>query len=95
VTIILRRKRSLPLQYPSVGSVFKNPPQDYAARLIEAAGLKGKRTGDAQISEKHANIIVNHGHASFRDVEELIDTARKKVKEKFGIGLELELELWQ
>jgi UDP-N-acetylmuramate dehydrogenase len=93
--IIIRREKSLPLQHPSAGSVFKNPPRDYAGRLIEAAGLKGKRVGDAQISEKHANIIVNHGRASFRDVEELIDLARKEVEEKFGIGLELELELWQ
>jgi UDP-N-acetylmuramate dehydrogenase len=92
--IITRRKKSLPLEYPSAGSIFKNPPGDYAGRLIEAADLKGRSVGEAQISEKHANIIVNYGAASFRDVEQLISLAREKVKEKFSIDLELEIEIW-
>jgi len=92
--IITRRKKSLPLEYPSAGSIFKNPPGDYAGRLIEAADLKGRSVGEAQISEKHANIIVNYGAASFSDVEQLISFAREKVKEKFSIDLELEIEIW-
>ena len=92
--IITRRKKSLPLEYPSAGSIFKNPPGDYAGRLIEAADLKGRSVGEAQISEKHANIIVNYGAASFRDVEQLISFAREKVKEKFSIDLELEIDIW-
>ncbi|MEA1927507.1 MAG: hypothetical protein U9N73_04825 [Candidatus Auribacterota bacterium] len=93
--IFARRNKSLPLEYPSAGSIFKNPPGDYAARLIEAVGLKGKRIGDARISEKHANNIVNLGAARFKDVEQLINLARKKIKEKFNIRLKLELELWK
>lgn len=93
--IIARRKKSLPLESPSAGSVFKNPPGDYAGRLIEAAGLKGRRIGGAQISKRHANVIVNLGAAHFRDVEQLITLACEKVKEKFGVKLELELELWK
>lgn len=92
--IISRRKMSLPLEYPSAGSIFKNPPGDYAARLIEATGLKGERVGDAQISEKHANIIVNLALAQSSDVKKLIELARVKIKEKFGINLKLELEIW-
>ncbi len=92
--IIIRRKKSLPLEYPSAGSIFKNPPGDYAGRLIESAGLKGKRVGGAQIADRHANIIVNCGAASFRDVEQLISLAREKVKEKFRIDLELEIDIW-
>jgi len=93
--IIARRKKSLPLEHPNAGSIFKNPPGDYAGRLIEAVGLKGERAGDAQISEKHANIIVNRGAARFQDVEQLINLAREKVKKEFGIILDLELELWK
>ncbi len=89
------RKRSLPLDFPSAGSVFKNPPGDHAGRLIEEAGLKGKRIGDAQISEKHANIIVNRGGARCGEVEKLIALAREKVRDEFGITLELELEIWR
>ncbi len=77
----------------SMGSMFKNPPGDYAGRLIEAAGLKGKRIGDAQISEMHANFFVNLGGASAADVYALIQTARREVQKQFGIELELEVEL--
>lgn len=77
----------------SLGSMFKNPPGDHAGRLIEAAGLKGLRVGDAEISTVHANFFVNHGKASAADIGELIRVARETVSEKFGIRLELEVEL--
>ncbi len=93
--VLRRRKESLPLEYPSAGSVFKNPPGDYAGRLIEAVGLKGKRIGDAQISEKHANVIVNLGSARFREAKELIEIARGKIQEDFGVRLELEIIIWE
>jgi len=87
------RRQHQPLSYPSAGSVFKNPEGDYAGRLIEEAGLKGRRLGDAQISELHANFIVNRGRARSREVIELIDLARESVLKKFGLELELELEI--
>jgi UDP-N-acetylmuramate dehydrogenase len=77
----------------SIGSMFKNPPGDYAGRLIEAAGLKGMRMGDAQISPIHANFFVNHGKATATDIFTLIQRARQVVAEKFGVTLELEIEL--
>ncbi len=86
------RKRTQPPQQ-SAGSVFKNPAGDYAARLIEQAGLKGLVCGKARISERHANFIVNTGGASAADVVTLIIEARKSVKERFGVELELEVEL--
>ena len=86
------RKRTQPPQQ-SAGSVFKNPVGDYAARLIEQAGLKGLVCGKARISERHANFIVNTGGASAADVVRLIVEARKRVKERFGVELELEVEL--
>lgn len=75
-----------------MGSMFKNPPGDYAGRLIEAAGLKGTRVGNAQISPKHANFFVNLGQASAADIAALIEIARAAVAESFGIQLELEIE---
>lgn len=86
------RKRTQPPQQ-SAGSVFKNPAGDYAGRLIEQAGLKGTISGKAQISERHANFIVNLGGASAADVATLIKEARNHVREKFGVNLELEVEL--
>jgi UDP-N-acetylmuramate dehydrogenase len=86
------RKRTQPPQQ-SAGSVFKNPEGDYAARLIEQAGLKGKAHGKARISERHANFIVNAGGASAADVVALIVEARRRVKEFFKVELELEVEL--
>jgi UDP-N-acetylmuramate dehydrogenase len=77
----------------SLGSMFKNPEGDYAGRLIEAAGLKGRRVGGAEISPVHANFFVNNGKATAQDVWELIRMARKAVARKFGIKLELEIEL--
>jgi UDP-N-acetylmuramate dehydrogenase len=86
------RKDTQPPQ-PSAGSVFKNPTGDYSGRLIEACGLKGARIGGAQISPKHANFIVNTGGASAADITGLIALARRTVRERLGIALELEVEL--
>ena len=85
------RKETQPPQ-PSAGSVFKNPSGDYSGRLIEAAGLKGARHGNAQISPRHANFIVNTGGATAADIVALIALARHTVRERFGVELELEVE---
>jgi len=77
----------------SMGSMFKNPSNDYAGRLIEAAGLKGTRIGGAEISPTHANFFINHEGATASDVCKLIQIAQEKVVEKFGVELELEIEL--
>ena len=77
----------------SMGSMFKNPPGEAAGRLIDQCGLKGTRVGDAEISTVHANFFVNHGQARASEVKALIDLAQQRVKEKFGIELELEIEL--
>jgi UDP-N-acetylmuramate dehydrogenase len=90
---LTRRKATQPLEYPSAGSVFKNPPNDYAGRLIEKAGLKGKRVGGAMISPKHANYIVNTGGARAEDVLALMNLAREKVREDTGIELEPEIKV--
>ena len=86
------RKDTQPVQ-ASAGSVFKNPPQDYSGRLIEAAGLKGAAIGKAEISAKHANFIVNPGGASAADVVALISLARRAVMDRFGVELDLEVLL--
>jgi len=86
------RKRTQPPQQ-SAGSVFKNPEGDYAGRLIEAVGMKGMWHGRAQISERHANFIVNVGGASAADVAALVREAHNRVSEQFGVNLELEVEL--
>lgn len=88
-----RRKKNQPLNYPSAGSVFKNPPDDHAGRLIEKAGLKGKRIGGAMISEKHANFIVNTGGAEAKDILALLYLAREKVREETGIELQPEIQV--
>ena len=77
----------------SMGSMFKNPPDDYAGRLIEAAGLKGFRLGNAKISDLHANFFINLGQASAAEIYELISLARETVFHKFGVELDLEVEL--
>jgi UDP-N-acetylmuramate dehydrogenase len=82
-----RRKTTQPLGLPSCGSVFRNPPGDHAARLIEAAGLKGHRIGGAEVSEKHANFIINSDHASAADIETLIEHVQEVVLTKHGIEL--------
>ena len=87
------RRQRQPLDMPSAGSVFRNPPGDYAGRLIEKAGLKGKRIGGAMISQKHANFIVNTGGAKAEEIIALIDLARDKVKEETEIILETEIRI--
>ena len=88
-----QRSSSQPLALPNCGSVFKNPEGDHAARLIEAAGLKGTKIGNARISSTHANFIVNEGGATSRDVLALIHMARQAVEEQFGIRLEPEVRI--
>jgi UDP-N-acetylmuramate dehydrogenase len=87
------RKASQPLDMPSCGSVFKNPPDGYAARLIDASGLKGLKIGGAMISPKHANFIVNTGDAKATDILALIDIVRNRVKEDSDILLETEVRV--
>jgi UDP-N-acetylmuramate dehydrogenase len=91
--LILQRNRKHPVNYPNCGSVFKNPKETPTAKLVEDAGLKGMICGAAQISEKHANFIVNLGGAKAKDVYHLIQTAQKTVFEKFNVELELEVKL--
>lgn len=86
-----QRARTQPLDLPSFGSTFRNPPGDYAGRLIEAVGLKGHRIGGAQVSERHANFVVNLGQASARDVLALMRLMRDRVRERFGVRLETEV----
>jgi UDP-N-acetylmuramate dehydrogenase len=90
--LVTRRKSSQPSGYPNSGSMFRNPPGDFAGRLIEAAGLKGQRIGQAQISERHANFIVNLGGARADDVRQLMDLAGTEVKRRFGIELVAEVK---
>ncbi len=90
---ILKRNTTQPLTLPNSGSMFKNPTGTFAAKLIEQAGLKGKRVGNAQISEKHANFIVNLGEAKASDVLMLVDLARRTVHQNTGVLLELEVKL--
>jgi UDP-N-acetylmuramate dehydrogenase len=91
--LLAKRAASQPLDVPSCGSVFKNPPGDYAGRLIEAAGLKGLRVGDAEISPVHANFIANRGRARAADVLALVEQARERVAREFGIELEPEVRI--
>jgi len=91
--LIARRNATQPLSLPNSGSMFKNPPGTFAAKLIEQAGLKGKRIGGVQISEKHSNFMVNLGDARAEDVVRLIDLARRTIYQNAGILLELEVKL--
>lgn len=92
--LLEKRIASQPLQLPNAGSVFRNPPGDYAARLIEAAGLKGLKLGGAQVSEKHANFIVNpQGAARASEIEMLIGQIRAVVMQKFDVELECEVRI--
>ena len=90
-----RRQRRLdtqPLEYPSAGSVFRNPPDNFAGKLIEDAGLKGMKKGGAMVSGKHANFIVNYKDAKASDIKYLIDTCHDQVLEKYGIDMKIEQE---
>ncbi len=91
--LLARRIASQPLDQPNAGSVFRNPPNDFAARLIEACGLKGARIGGAMISDKHATFIVNTDGATAGDIEALIEMARTAVRAKFGVELEREVKI--
>ena len=91
--LLAKRAQSQPLDVPSCGSVFKNPEGDYAGRLIEAAGLKGRRAGGAQISEMHANFIANTGGATAADVLSLIRHAQEVVHERSGVRLSPEVRI--
>ncbi len=88
-----RRKATQPLTWPNAGSVFRNPNGTFAAKLIESAGMKGHRVGDAQVSPQHANFIINRGSATARDVLGLIRAVGKRVEDETGITLELELRV--
>lgn len=90
---ILKRQKTQPLQFPSAGSVFKNPKGKYAGRLIEAAQCKGMRVGDARVSNKHANFIINCGKASSANVKKLMELVCKKVYKKHKIRLFPEIKL--
>ena len=89
-----RRKTSQPLDKPSAGSAFKRPVGGYAAALIDQAGLKGYRVGDAAVSDKHAGFVVNLGSATAEEVKELLHRVAEKVKENSGIHLEPEVRIW-
>ena len=91
--LLARRIASQPLNRPNAGSVFRNPPGDHAARLIEACGLKGRRIGGALISPKHANFIVNAGGASATDIEALIELAQHEVHVRYSVRLVCEVRI--
>lgn len=91
--LLERRRASQPIGEWSCGSVFTNPPGDHAARLIEAAGLKGFRIGGASVSEKHANFIINHGEASAAEIERLIAHVRDTVERVHGVALKPEVRI--
>ena len=91
--LLERRKATQPIGEWSCGSVFTNPPGDHAARLIEAAGLKGLRIGDASVSVKHANFIINHGAATAADVETLITRVQDEVQQAHGVRLHPEVRI--
>ncbi|MHB0926276.1 MAG: UDP-N-acetylmuramate dehydrogenase [Gallionellaceae bacterium] len=88
-----KRIASQPLNLPNAGSVFRNPPGDHAARLIQQCGLKGRQIGGAQVSEKHANFIVNAGEATAADIENLINEVRTAVRQQTGIDLHPEVRI--
>jgi UDP-N-acetylmuramate dehydrogenase len=87
------RKRTQPLDYPSAGSIFRNPKEGSAGRWIEDLGLKGFRMGQAMISDKHANFIINLGKATAEEVIDLMEMVERKIYEEKGISLEREVEV--
>ena len=91
--LLSQRSATQPLNQPSCGSVFKNPANDYAARLIESCGLKGYRVGGACVSELHANFIINQNNATAKDIESLIEIIQLEVKKQSGVTLECEVEI--
>jgi UDP-N-acetylmuramate dehydrogenase len=93
-TLWIMKKATQPLSFQSAGCIFKNPRGLSAGALIEQAGLKGTRIGSASISDRHANFIVTEEGATFEDVHRLIDLAKSRVAEQFGVELELEIQIW-
>jgi len=91
--LLSQRSATQPLAQPSCGSVFKNPENDYAARLIEACGLKGYTVGGANVSEQHANFIVNQNNATAEDIESLIEIIQTQVEQRMGVALACEVEI--
>ena len=91
--VLRKRRASQPLDKPSAGSVFRNPPGDFAARLIERCGLKGIREGGAQVSDRHANFIVNLGDATAGDIETLIERVATRVRQQTGVTLVPEVRI--
>ncbi len=87
------RARKQPLAQPNTGSIFRNPPGDFAGRLVEAAGLKGRRIGGAMVSERHANFIVNTGTATASEIRELMRLCQREVKDRWGVDLVPEVEV--
>ncbi len=94
LSILKRRGEKQPLEYPSAGSVFKRPANDYASRLIDVCGLRGLRVGGAMVSEKHAGFIINYDKASADDVYNLINEIRKRVYQQTAVELQAEQILW-
>ncbi|HWN39034.1 MAG TPA: UDP-N-acetylenolpyruvoylglucosamine reductase, partial [Gammaproteobacteria bacterium] len=92
-TLLARRNAAQPLGVPSCGSVFRNPPGDFAGRLIEAAGQKGRRLGGAMVSDKHANFILNENEATAADIEALIGEVQAAVERTSGVRLEPEVRV--
>ncbi|MGC8941100.1 MAG: UDP-N-acetylmuramate dehydrogenase [Sulfurihydrogenibium sp.] len=90
---LLDRNKKQPLDMPTAGSTYKNPPNTFAGKLIEQVGLKGYRIGDIGFSSKHANFLVNYSNAKFEDLIKLLTLAEKRVKENFGIELEREVKI--
>lgn len=88
----IKRKNSQPLEYPSAGSVFRNPTNNYAGKLIEETGLKGMKIGGAEVSTKHANFIINKDNATPEDIYNLINLVHRRVLEKHNIDLKIEQE---
>ncbi|MGA0025552.1 MAG: UDP-N-acetylmuramate dehydrogenase [Burkholderiales bacterium] len=91
--LLAKRIATQPLGMPNAGSVFRNPPGDHAARLIEVCGLKGRQIGGASISAKHANFIINNGGASAADIESLIELVQQTVQQESGVHLEREVRI--
>lgn len=91
--LLLKRREKQPLEYPSAGSTFKRPEGYFAGKLIEEAGLRGYRIGDAEVSEKHCGFVINRGEATAEEIRTLCFEVQRKVKETFGVKLELEVKM--
>lgn len=88
-----KRRQKQPLEFPSAGSTFKRPVGHFAGKLIEDAGLRGYRVGDAQVAEKHCGFVINRGHATAAEIRRLIEDVQKQVREQFGVKLEPEVRM--